>query len=475
MQRLKHAYIKNFRANPEVHAPINNRSTQVSASLKGHRPDSKEVHMIQRLLMTRRSMLFSLVGLVAMLTLWGCGSGSNSTGSYKTPVAPQPAAALETASKTALATADDVKAWIDSGLLNNKASGSSKLVILAVTDPANYLNGHIPGSQLLNSGTEINQTRLEGVAQIGTQVIDGTMIDPIIKRSGIDANTTVVFTVSQKGSFLNAARAYFIFRYWGFPKERLKILDGGDDAWVDKGYALTKDAPVITPSAFSVKNNTNNFHLRSSIGEMISLVDKINLGTVSTNASGIAILDVRGGNPAVYMANAKVDDFAQYSNVITGKTSTYKDAAQLKERFASFGVTAQNSMTYVYCASGTRASSTFFALDGILNWPVTLYDGSTIQWMAYYLNTTTAANNLPAASLWRVDINTPGTTKPRTAGAMTTTGTTALVLDPVALSMYSILDPRANQIRIADELYIKPVVTETPAAPPSGGGSASGC
>ncbi len=423
-------------------------------------------------MMKSRVMLSALLGtvMIAALTLWGCGSSG--TKSYDVPVAPAPAAALVTARNDALATPADIKAWIDSGLINN--SKNQKLVILSVTDPANYLAGHIPGAQLLNSGTEINQTRLEGVAQIGTQVVDGTIIDPIIKRSGIDANTTIVFTVHKNGSFLNAARAYYTFRYWGFPKERLKILNGGDNAWEDAGYALTATVPVITPTNYSVKNNKNNFQLRSSIGEMIALVDNINLGTVNTTASGVAILDVRGGNPTVYLANAKVDDFAQYSNVIVGKTSTYKDNIALMARFASFGVTAQNQVTYVYCASGTRASSTFFILDGILNWPVTLYDGSWSQWSAYYFNTVAAANNLPAASPWRVDITTPGTALPRTSGIMTTTGITTMTLDPVASAMYSITDPRANQMKIADLLYITPVVTTTPVTSGGGGGSAGG-
>jgi len=412
-----------------------------------------------------RVLIAALLGtmMVAALTLWGCGGKG-----YDVPVTPPPAAALKTASNDAVATPSDVKAWIDSGLINNNSN--QKLVILSVSDPANYLLGHIPGAQLMNS-TELNQTRLEGVAQIGTQVVDGTIIDPIIKRSGIDANTTIVFTVNKNGSFLNAARAYYIFRYWGFPKERLKILNGGDDAWVAAGYTLATDAPVITPSTYSVKNNYNNFALRSSIGEMISLVDNINLGTVSTTATGVAILDVRGAAPTVYLANAKVDDYALYSNVVTGKTSTYKDNASLIARFATFGVTAQNKMTYVYCASGTRASSTFFILDGILGWPVSLYDGSWNQWGQYYLNTVTAANNLPAASPWRVDINTPGTILPRTTGTMVTNGTTALVLDPIATGMYLITDPRANQMLINDLLYITPIVTAPTTTTGSGEGS----
>ena len=455
--------------------------------------------MSEKIMKKSRVLIAALLGtvMIAALTLWGCG-----TSSYDVPVAPQPAAALETESKNALATPADINAWIASGLINNTVaksvsktvastvpSNAQKLVILDVTDAASYLAGHIQGAQLMNT-TEINQLRLEGVAQIANQVIDGTIIDPIIKRSGIDANTTIVFTVNKNGSFLNTSRAYYIFRYWGFPKERLKILNGGDDAWVAAGNTLTADAPVITPSTYSVKNNKNNFALRSSIGEMISLVDNINLGTVSTTATGVAILDVRGSvapalPPTVYMANAKVDDYALYSTAVIGKTSLYKDNASLIARFTTFGVTEQKKMTYVYCASGTRASSTFFVLDGILNWPVTLYDGSWNQWGQYYLNTradlvvgtvTTkyGGYNLPSASPWRVDINTPNTSFPRTTGTMVTDGTTQMTLDPVATAMYSITDTRANQMKISDLLYITPVVTTTTTTT-SVGSAGGGC
>lgn len=444
--------------------------------------------MPEKMMKKSRALITTLLGtvMIAALTMWGCGSGG--TKSYDAPATPAAAAALVTASKNALATPADIKAWIDSGLINNSAaksvaktvdaaviSGAQKLVILSVSDPANYLLGHIPGAQLLNSSTEINQTRLEGVASMTTQVVDGTIIDPVIKRSGIDANSTIVFTTHKGGSFLNVARAYFTFRYWGFPKERLIILDGGDNAWVDAGYTLTAEAPVITPSTYSVKNNQNSFNCRYSIGEMITLVDNINLGTVGTGDTGVKILDVRGGNPTVYIANAKVDDYTQYSNAISGKTSTYKDKTALTARFSSFGVTADTKMTYVYCASGTRAASTFFILDGILNWPVTMYDGSWGQWSSYYLNTATAANNLAAASPWRVDINTPGTALPRTTGSLTTTGTTAMTLDPVASAMYTITDSRANQMKIADLLYITPVVTPTTTTSGSSGSAGGGC
>lgn len=439
--------------------------------------------MMQRLLMTRRTMLYSLVGMLmtAMLTLWGCG-GSSSTGSgnYTDPTA----SITTTKTATALIEPATLKQWMDEGKVNNTDPASlDRVVIITVASAAQYAAQHIPGSVLLDSATELNMTRLEGVGSIGTMVMTGSTIDSIIKRSGINKNTTIVFVASKDQNALNPARAYFTFRYWGFPKERLKVLNGGENGWATAAtagnwaasYALTKTASTITASTFSVKNlysgSTSNFALRTSIGEMLNVVDQVNKGTLKTDATGVSILDARGGNPTVYVKNAGVDDYAQYAMSGTGNTSTYKSTSDLMARLATFGVTASKGMNYVYCASGVRAASVFFVLDGILGWPTTLYDGSWNQWSAYA--STATANKVAAA--WQTDVNTAGTTLNRSSGAITTAGTT-VVLDPTSNAMYSsILDPRANQILIEDTAYFTSGSTTTSTPSSGGGGSASGC
>jgi|APHig6443717817_1056837.scaffolds.fasta_scaffold26791_2 3-mercaptopyruvate sulfurtransferase SseA len=439
--------------------------------------------MMQHLQMTRRTMLFSLVGMLmtTMLTLWGCG-GSSSTGSgnYTDPTA----SITTTKTATALIEPATLKQWMDEGKVNNTDPASlDRVVIVTVASAAQYAAQHIPGSTLLDSGTELNMTRLEGVGSIGTMVMTGSTIDNIISRSGINKNTTIVFVASKDQNALNPARAYFTFRYWGFPKERLKVLNGGENGWATAAtagnwaasYALTKTAPTVTASTFSVKNlytgSTSNFAVRTSIGEMLSVVDKVNTGNLSTTtATGISILDERGGNPTVAIKNAGVDDYAQYAMSGTGNTSTYKALSDITARLATFGVTASKSMNYIYCASGVRASSLYFVLDGVLGWPVSLYDGSWNQWSAYA--STATANKV--ATAWQTDVVTTGTTLNRSSGAISPAGT-GVVLDPTSSAMYSsILDPRANQILNEDKAYFTSgSSTTTPST--GGGGSASGC
>lgn len=431
----------------------------------------------------RRILQLGLAGLVAPSTfaLWGCGSSEDGSGSYPDPIA----TITTTKTPTALIDAATLKQWMDEGKVNSTdRSSRDRVVIVTVATPAQYAAQHLPGAQLLNASTELMMTRLEGAGSMTTMMLDGPSMDALVKKLCINANTTVVFVASRNQNALNAARAYFTFRYWGFPKERLKVLNGGENGWEaaaaagswPAAYALTAAVPTLTPSTFSVKSlyvnngsSTANFNVRTSIGEMIAVVDRINNGSLPVDATGVSILDVRGGNPAVYIQNSGVDDFNQYALSGAGNTSTYKPTSELIDRLATFGVTASKRMIYVYCASGVRAASTFFVLDGILGWNVAMYDGSWNQWSSYA--STATANRVGTG--WQTDVNSPGTTVSRTFGAIPTAGT-SVVLDPLSNGMYSITDPRGNQMLIEDKAYFTSSGSSGTGTGGGGGGS-SGC
>ncbi len=423
--------------------------------------------------MLRSSQTFgwtARVGLLALamgfvLSLASCGK--NPTG-YVDPFA----SVTTTQTPTALIDVATLQAWMDQGKVNNALpSCRDKVVIVTVATPAQYAAGHIPGSVLYNSSSDLTVGRMEAVAPLTSEVPDGAWMDGVIQKLGIDAYTTIVLTGTTGQNFLNPSRAYFTFRYWGFPRARLKVLQGGEAAWTAAGHTLTTAVPSVKASTFSVRNLYDGtgacLKFRMPIGEMIDVVDRINLGTLdATSATGVRILDVRGGvDPLVgpYVANAKVDDYNQY--YVTGQNATFKPLADMQARLATFGVTATTRETYVYCASGHRASSVFFVLDGMLGWPVRLYDGSSGQWLGYR-----TANNVGTA--WRVDTNTPGTTLPRTFGTITA-GT--LTLDPISNTIFtSVTDKRANQINVEDLLYFT-TGKASPSTPSTGGGSESGC
>ena len=194
---------------------------------------------------------------------------SCSTTNYDTPITSQTSATLiEPAT---------LKSWIDSGIVNG--TGYDKVIVLdVVSSLATYTAGHIPGAQFLNQN-DIYQIRQEGPATDVNMVIDGTRMDALIQKYGIDKNTTIVFsgggTASPNaGAVLQVTRAFWTFRYWGFPKEKLKMLDGMDFAWKAAYGLASGNPPTPTPSAYSVKNNAQlRTDLRASLSDMINVAE----------------------------------------------------------------------------------------------------------------------------------------------------------------------------------------------------------
>lgn len=391
---------------------------------------------MSEMLLRKKGIFFA--GLLCILSLmllamWGCG-----TKGYDDPAA----SAVTTKTATALIQASDLKQWEDAGLVN-KTGGYDRVVILDVSsnasDGSNAYNsvGHIPGAQLISAGSAafMDNTRAEGPLSItGSMVCTGATIDSLIQNSGIDANTTIVLTTNTT-STINVSRAYATFRYWGFPKNRIKVLNGGNAGWIAAGYNLTANIPTIQKSTYGVAQNgttTINTDMRVSLGEMIAYVN----GIVAGNAGKVTILDTIRPNTVSGPTSDLIDttSFTPFDGAMKGSyrfpygnlvspagTLYFKDAATLKADISAAvggdGITtigdANRDATktfIVFCRAGNAASVAYFALDGIAyynaNVDIKWYDGSLGQWnlMASSdhtaLDGTNAGGKLAVGSIW---------------------------------------------------------------------------
>lgn len=382
--------------------------------------------MSEKIMKKSRALIAALLGtvIVAALAIWGCG-----TSSYDNPQD----AAVTTKTATALITAADLKGWMDAGLVN-KAGGYDRVVILDVTaDSTNdngtpldktddykenkYItDGHIPGAQLLLGAGVFQAVRAEGpLNETGAMVCTGATMDTLIQNAGIDKNTTIVVTSSgTSGTIVDLARTYTTFRYWGFPKNRIKVLNGGNKGWTDAGYALTTNVPAIQKSTYGVAQNgtTNvNTDMRVSLAEMIAYVK----GIVAGNTNKVTLVDTVRGSATV--VNATVSGptgdliasgvYTPFDGAIKGSYSYFaprmlksglyfKDPATIKaDLSAAYGTDGTTPLgdanrdatkTFIsFCRAGNYASVGYFALDGIAyynatNVDVKWYDGSLGQW-----------------------------------------------------------------------------------------------
>lgn len=395
------------------------------------------------------------------------------------------------ATPSVLIDAATLQGWMDANQVNAPLGTANRVVILDVTDTVSYQKGHIPGAVLWDTSKHI-ETRTEGPAPAVNMVVTGARMDELIQAAGIDENTTIVITSSQTETFF-PSRAYFLFRYYGFPKANLKVLNGYNGAW--SPTELVSAPTVVTPSTLSVKQ-VANFQPDTRVA-LVELLDAVRDGR------GVPV-DFRGGTPAAGKTAGVFPevsgDYVVFEGQLKGgKSYSWKDFnvnydgkditgdGIADPRDLSFNSTAAittaldaidldgTQLVYSYCRTGYIASTGFFVLDGILGWPVMAYDGSWSQFGKLSADAS-KGGELPAGSLWAADN--------ATYMAVTTynkTATRAQVIEPLNADAAALLlkpsDAAANQIESADQAYqlVPPTSTGGSVKPPtSTGGSAGG-
>ena len=424
--------------------------------------------------------LLSMLLVATSLTLSGCGSDS-----YDTPKTTDNTPVVGAATNVLIEPAT-LKGWIDQGLVNADSGFSNRVVILEYGSSGD----RIPGAGRVGTN-DLRGTRLDGLAPAGSLVATGEQIDAVIQKLGIDDKTTIVFVTS--GSMYLETRAYWTFRYWGFSKDRLKVLDGGYKAWQAAGYELTADEPTLTPSTYSVKDiGTLNGDLRVSIGDLIA-----KLASSAVNGTDYLTIDARGAaDPSGYNGTAATSSLITGFVVFEGHPAggaalsqgtlfnadgTFKTADEIKALFEAQGWTA-GMPVITYCTSGYSCTPLFFALEAILGSPVQVFDGSWSTAGQYAAIATDADANgiddvtgavLPAGSAWDLSQYVDS------LGYNVNNGKTLadIYITPYSQDLERWYQPGAaetNQVEAADQAYIS---SGGQTAPPTsvGGGGDVGC
>ena len=440
-------------------------------------------------LISRRSFPLALVGAATALALagGGCGGSAGTTG-YTNPI-------TTTTTDSAIIDAATLVRWTDEGKVNAPLGTADRVVIVSVATMANFTSTtkkHIMDAVLLDYPNELTMTREEGLGPSIQMMLSGPRMDELVQKLGIDSSTTIVLTIPRGSTDLETYQqsvAYWTFRYWGFSRDRVKILNGGDDAWDVAGQPLTDALLVPTPSTFKVSSNkVLKDVFRTSVGEMLAFVDSVNRDRSILNTR--QMLDVRGFATSPYIANSYRGSSAMQflTDRVNGEAARnrlYPDRATLVSRMASSPVLDGAAQAFlspskkmlVMCFTSTSASPTFVLFDAVLQVPegdVTMYDASASQWNNYTVAKIQAAGATAAqAAAWAFDTVTPGTGARRAIGAFPAAvpGENPFVPGNFA---YSPSQSEANQLEAADKGYMAQTSGGTTAPGGGGGGSTGG-
>ncbi len=247
-------------------------------------------HPKQRKLFLVRFAAVSMLLFLISFPLNGCSSKKDDSGAAAT--------------HSSLLSPQQLKTWIDNGY---KDDNGNKVVIFDGSSATNYNAGHIAGAYSVSYNTDLTKTRSDGPMMVAMMVADGPQMDGFVQKYGIDSATAVVFTGD---NMIWSARGYWTFRYWGFPKTSLFVLNGksttANSVWTATGYTLSTAVPVLpTATTFSVSSLTGNMDaVRAPLDEMMNVA--------KGNVAGGVIIDARNE--------------LEWTATVTGPTPTFTNA-----------------------------------------------------------------------------------------------------------------------------------------------------
>jgi thiosulfate/3-mercaptopyruvate sulfurtransferase len=231
--------------------------------------------------------------------------------------------------------------------------------------PQQFDEGHVPGSVFLAmSGLSNPDDPVEG--QIATQ----QQVSTALSKVGATRDQTLVLYDRQ--SNLQAARAYWVLKYYQHPEVR--VYNGGAPKWTADGQALTTETPQVAMSDYQAGAADPN--IRTTWQYVVDHVHDPSTITCDARSPdeylGRDVRSARGG----HIPGAVNIEW----NAAVKSDGTFKSASDLAALYGAVGFTPDKSII-TYCQSGVRGAHTWFVLSQLLGYPnVRNYDGS---WAEY--------------------------------------------------------------------------------------------
>src|SRR5712664_1140696 len=163
---------------------------------------------------------------------------------------------------------------ISAGDLADLAS-KEPCVIIDTRNPDAYGAGHLPNAVNVHEiFTYLATSTPEGIHELKTKFADA------FGKAGLSGKeTAIIYEQSMNSGFGQSCRGYYLLTMLGYPK--VKVLDGGFDAWAAKGLPVTSDVPAPAPASFDIVPEAADILIDAKT--MLAAVGK----------PGIALLDVR--------------------------------------------------------------------------------------------------------------------------------------------------------------------------------------
>lgn len=244
--------------------------------------------------------------------------------------------------------------------------------IVDVRHKAKYYLGHVPGAQ------EVWRPDLENKKSPGLMPTQAQM-EALLGRLGVGGKDTLVLY----GDQYDQTRLWLILAYYGFPLERMRLLDGGLEAWRAKGYPTQITAPRVKRTRCTLPGPPGNQSLVATLIEVKGALNDPRKVIVDTRSpreyQGEEYKE--GATRAGHIPGAVWLDWKE-TVVPAGPYKGYlKLAEEIKKIYAAQGITPDKDI-YLYSHNGLRASHSLLSLY-LVGFPLEklhLFAGSWVEW-----------------------------------------------------------------------------------------------
>uniref|UniRef100_A0A832I0K0 Sulfurtransferase n=1 Tax=Eiseniibacteriota bacterium TaxID=2212470 RepID=A0A832I0K0_UNCEI len=240
-------------------------------------------------------------------------------------------------------------------------------------DPLLYPSGHVPGALEVDWAADLNDP-------VRRDYLDRAGFERLMSRLGCTPETTVVFYGDKSNWW--ACYAFWVFQLFGHTRAR--VMDGGRLKWEREGRPLTREVPLVTPTAYAAPERDDRT-LRAFRDQVLEharagrpLVDVRSPQEFSGERTHMAEYPQEGVLRGGHIPGARNVPWARATHPEDG---TFKPADALRAIYEGEVGLRPDDDVITYCRIGERSSHTWFVLTYLLGYPaVRNYDGSWTEW-----------------------------------------------------------------------------------------------
>jgi len=254
----------------------------------------------------------------------------------------------------------------------NKETGKKTLV---------ETGGHIAGAISVDFGKIREERTVDGV-KIKAQLPTAEHFQKVMDDFGLNKTgkpLVIVSTGETVDSMDMATRLYFQLRYFGEAHDKMAILNGGVNAWIQDGYPVSTDKATATKGDWAATGED-----KSILASMEQVKEGLRNGSdefidARPTAQFLSIVKAPVDKAAGHLAGARSFPTDAIVKPV-GAAREFMSAEEYKKIYAQLNINP-SAHNVSYCNTGHLASGAWFVSNEIMgNKNSKLYAGSMTEW-----------------------------------------------------------------------------------------------